>query len=252
MIKAKRERGFSTVAIVIVALVVGALIGGGLGAVWAFNNLNARLLLKDQPAKISVNQSLPVRARVNNSLDISIDERIRTQVPINKNVSVPVRETLYLKAAIKTQVPVSLNVRVRDTIPIDQVLDLDAVVEAKVLGEVIDIPIRGKVPVRANVPIDLQIPVRENIEVDLVAPVRAVLKQNLMVPLNTVIDAEIPIRSEMTVPVHSEIEADLFLPEEPLDVIINYADLNISLDTLRLNTTDQPTPQRMDDGEVQQ
>ena len=243
----KAQSGLSLLVLIFAALAVGAMAGAAIGGLWVFNNVDARIVLSDQPAQISLNKPLPVTARIQNKLDISLDEIIRTQVPISKVVSVPVDETLNLIASLKTTVPVNLNVRVRDTIAINQILDIDAVVVAKVLGETINIPIKGKVPVNAKVPIDLIIPVNESIEVDIVTPVKAVLKQNLDVPLDTVIDTEIPIRSDMSVPVSSDVIADVVIMQQPLDVIINYADLVIGLDTLRLGVTDEEAPQRRDE-----
>ena len=241
------SQGFSKLLLLLCLLIFcGAIIGGVIVGIWVFNNVDARLVLKDQPADIVIHDQLKLTAEVLNKLEISLNEVITTQVPIKKDVSVPIDEILNLRAAIKTSVPVTMDVRVQDSIAIDQVLDLDSVVQARVLGEVIDIPIKGRVPVRADVPIDLMIPIRKKIPVDIVAPVKAKLKQRLTIPLNTVIDAEIPISSEMNVPVHSAIEALATFTKEPLPVVIQYADLKLPLRTLRLETTDEPAPKRQE------
>ena len=236
--------GFSKIAFLIGVLFSGAVIGGVLVGLWVFQNVDARLILSEQPATVRIFDPIKLDAEVLNNLDISLNETITTQVPISKTVSIPVDETLQLDAAIKTKVPVNIDVKVNDTIPIDQVLDVDAVVTARVLGEVIDIPIRGKVPVKANVPLSLVIPVKQSIPVEIRAPVKAKLKQKLNVPLDTVIDASIPIRSDMSVPVRSTLDAMATLPSTPLPIVIEYADLKLPLRTLRLETTDEPAPER--------
>ena len=232
----RRQRGAVLFWLLALAVLIGAIIGGALVAWWVFQNIDLRLLLSQQPATVTIPQPVTVEAKVLNNLDIVIDDKIHTQVPVNQTVTVPVSDTLNLTADFDATVPIRMTVPVHDTIPIDQALDVDAVIKADFLGDTHDLHIRGKVPVKANVPVNLSIPVDKQVQLKFTAPVSARIKQNLTVPLNMTIDANIPIHSEMSVPVKSNLIGSVTFPKDPTAVIINYADLRLPLRTLVLTT----------------
>lgn len=241
----RRQHGAMLFWIVALLILIGAIIGGALVAYWVFTRIDLKLVLDSQPATVTIPEPVNVTAKVLNNLDIVIDDKIRTKVPVNQTVSVPVNDTLNLTADFDANVPIKMTVPVHDTIPIDQALDVDTVLRAEFLGDVHDLHVRGKVPVKAQVPVNLVIPVDKMVKLKFTAPVQAKIKQNLTVPLNMVIDAEIPIKSEMSVPVKSELAGAVTFPKDPTNVIINYADLVLPLRTLRLSTHDgdnEPPP----------
>lgn len=217
-------------------VLLGAILGGAFAAFWTFRNVDLRLILANQPATVTIPEPVDVTAKVLNNLDIVINDKIHTRVPVNQTVSVPVNDTLRLTADFDATVPIRMTVPVHDSIPIDQSLDVDTVIQAQFLGDTHDIHIRGKVPVKARVPINLAIPVDKEVRLKFSAPVDAKIKQNLTVPLNMVIDADIPIHSEMSVPVKSELVGAVTFPKKPHNVIINYSDLRLPLRTLVLST----------------
>lgn len=232
---AERQHGGAGLWVILLALLIGAVIGGALVGIWVFSNVNARLVIANERAKVIADEPFRASARVTEDLRIRIDERITTSVPVDEQLSLPVRDPLNIIAEFDAEVPIQLDVRVQDEISIDQVLEVDTVIEAKVLGDWQKLPIRGKIPVKATVPVDLLIPVDENVRLQFTAPVTARLQDNLEVPLKTTINTTIPIQSEMSIPLLSDLEAEVTLPkDEPLDVLINYADLELPLRTLRL------------------
>lgn len=237
----RRQRGAWILWIVLLTALLGAIIGGALVGYWVFRNVDARLLLKDQPARITIDETLQVTARALDNLDIRLDDTIRTQVPVDQMITVPVREQLQVVADFDGSIPIRMNVAVRDQIVLDQVLDLNAVVDAEILGEKLKLPIRGKVPVKAVVPVSLDIPVDQSVQLKFSAPVGVRVQQALTIPLKTVIDAAIPIQADLTVPVTSDIPAQAEFGRDPVAITIVESDLRLPLRTLRLETKDGPS-----------
>jgi len=222
-------------------VLLGAIAGGIAVGWWVFHNIDARLALKDQPALVFLPEPLRVSADVLNDLEIEIDSSITTVVPVDQRISIPVDETLRVKASFDAEVPIRMNVPVKDFITIDQMLDVDTVVKAELLGDTHDLPLRGKIPVKARVPVNLNIPVDQMVHLKFTAPVEARLKQALEVPLKADIAATIPIKSRMNVPVRSALEARITVPN-PESIIITEADLRLPLRTLRMQTAADAPP----------
>ncbi len=227
----------SKTTIFFLAILLGAVAGGAVAGWWVFRNVDARLVLKDQPATVLLPEPLAVTADVLNDLSIEIDTSITTTVPVDQRVKIPVEETLRVNASFDSEIPIKMNVPVKDYIVIDQLLDVNTVVKADLLGDTHDLPLRGKIPVKARVPVNLNIPVDQMVHLKFTAPVEAKLKQALDVPLKADIAATIPIRSKMNVPVKSALQANIVVPD-PAPVVITEADLRLPLRTLRLNTAD--------------
>jgi len=234
----QRQQGGWLIWMVLLAILVGAAIGGALVGYWVFKNVDARLLLSNQPAKITIDETLKVNARALDNLNIRLDDTIHTRVPVDQIITVPVKEQLNVIADFDGSVPIRMNVAVRDKIVLDQVLDLNAVIDAEILGDKLKLPIRGKVPVKAIVPVSLDIPVDQMVRLKFSAPVGVRVQQALTVPLKTVIEADIPIQADLSVPVKSDIPAEATLQPGPLSATIVEADLRLPLRTLRLETKD--------------
>jgi hypothetical protein len=220
-------------------VLLGAVVGGGAVALSVFRNVDARLLLADQPAEITILEPLEVTGRVLDNLDIEIDDVIPAAVPVDQILSLPITDVLDVVAEFDSEVPIRLDVRVRDVIPLDQTLDLDATIEADLLGDRHELPIRGKVPVKAEVPIDLTIPIDQMVRLKFRAPAKVQFREKLVVPLKTVIETEIPIRAALNVPVKSDLRAKVEFPKEPTSVVIDRSDLRLPLRTLVLEVADE-------------
>lgn len=229
-----RQRGSTRFWILALVVVIVAAIGGAAVGYWVFKNVNARLVLRNQPATVTIPDPIYAIADVLNKLDITLDNTIHTKVPVDQTVSIPVNDTLKLLATFDAKVPIKLEVNVNQSIPVDQTVHVDAVVEAKVFGETLKLPIRGDIPIKAVIPLHLTIPIDKKVRLQFTAPIKAKLKQNLTVPLKTVIDADVPISADLSVPVKNALKARVYLPDTPTPIIINYADLTLPLRTLKL------------------
>lgn len=222
--------------IAVLGVAAGVLVG-----VWVFRNVDARLLLSNQPATVIIPDPLRISAQVLNNLEIELDTSITTTVPIDQVITIPIAETLNVMADFDGDVPIKINVPVRDKIQIDQILDIDTVIKAEILGDKHDLPLRGKIPVRATVPVSLNIPVDQLVRLKFKAPVQARLRQALTVPLKADISTTIPIKSQMSVPVKSALEASITIPD-PARIVIVESDLLLPLRTLLLGVTGNPAP----------
>ncbi|TXH05311.1 MAG: hypothetical protein E6R07_05165 [Nevskiaceae bacterium] len=223
-------------------IVVGAVIGGVVIGWWVLRNIDARLMLTNQPATVIVPQPVAISADVLNDLDIEINDAITTTVPVDQVIKIPIKDVLHVQASFDNDIPIKMTVPVHDKITIDQVLDVDTVIKADLLGDTHDLPIRGKIPVKATVPINLNIPVDQNVHLKFNAPADVRLVQALEVPLKADIAATIPIHSRMSVPVKSALQAEATIPD-PANIIITTADLRLPLSTLRLQTGDTANPE---------
>lgn len=221
-----------------ILIALGAVLGGIAVGWFVLRNIDARLMLVNQPATVIVPKPVAITADVLNDLDIEINDSITTTVPVDQVIRIPIKDVLRVQASFDNEIPIKLTVPVRDKITIDQVLDVDTVIKAKLLGDMHDLPIRGKIPVKATVPISLDIPVDQKVHLKFTAPADVRLIQDLVVPLKANIAATIPIHSRMSVPVKSALHATATIPE-PADIIITSADLRLPLSTLRLQTSDK-------------
>ena len=70
--------------IAIIGVAAGVLVG-----VWVFRNVDAKLLLSNQPAKVIIPEPLRVSANVLNNLEIELDTSITTTVPTARGPAGP-------------------------------------------------------------------------------------------------------------------------------------------------------------------
>ena len=223
-------------------ILLGAVLGGVVIGWLVLRQVDARLMLINQPATVIVPKPVAISADVLNDLDIEINDAITTMVPVDQTIKIPIKDVLHVQASFDNDIPIKMMVPVHDKITIDQVLDVDTVIKADLLGDTHDLPIRGKIPVKATVPINLNIPVDQNVHLKFNAPADVRLIQALEVPLKADIAATIPIHSRMSVPVKSALQATATIPD-PADIIITNADLRLPLSTLRLGMGDEANPQ---------
>lgn len=233
-----RQAGVSLLLVLAVLLIAAA--GGALVAYLVISRVDLTLKLRDQPVMAVIPQDLTGSARVSGKLDLKLDETIRTRVPIDQTVKIPVSDTVKVVAHFDGEIPLKMKVRLKDTIPLKQVVELNTTVEAYLpeLRSTLKIPLRGKIPIDTKVPVDMIIPVDQSVRLTFTRPVTASIKQTLTVPLKTVIDANVPISAGLTVPVLNDLEARVKMPTEPARAVITQADLKLPLRTLKLQMTD--------------
>jgi hypothetical protein len=238
---ARRQAGLSLLWVLPVLLV--AALAGGLITAWVLSRVDLRLLLSHQPLSVIIPQDLTGKARVSGRLDLRLTETIRTQVPVNQRVEIPLKDELKIIANFDGEIPLRMQVRLKDQIPLRQVIDLDTTIEAYLpeLGATLKIPLRGKAAIDTVVPVDLVIPVDQRIRLQFSSPVTARIDQRLNVPLVTVIDAEVPIDADFAVPVLNDLEARVRMPTTPSRAVIVEGALTLPLRTLQLGF-EEPAP----------
>lgn len=214
-------------------ILIAAMVGGGLAAWWLFRNVDARLLLADQPATVALPEAIRVKANILDALDVLIEGDIATTVPINQTLQIPIQDTLRVMASMDSDVPIRMTVPIRDVIAIDQLVDVNTKVEVDVLGKTLTLPVRGQVPVKAMVPVKLDVPVDQMVRIRFTAPTDVRIKDAVSVPLKANISAVVPIHSEMKIPVKSALEADITVAQ-PFKAMIVHSDLQLPLRKLAL------------------
>lgn len=232
----------------------GAVLGGavilliamGVGvtaAWWFFQHGSARLLLTNQKATVVLPQPIPVTADILNDLAIVLDGKLTTTVPIDQNVTVPIKDTLHVMATLDHDVPIKMNVPIHDTIRVDQIVHVDTTVGVKVLGRTLTLPIKGDVPIKTDVPIQLEVPVDQLVHLKFTAPADVKLTQALNVPLKADIHTTIPLHSSMNVPVKSALKANVRIAD-PVEAVVTHAELKLPLHNLGLNFAEQQAEQQ--------
>lgn len=228
---------------VLLWLLLGFVLAAGFGALaawWILTRVDLSLPLENQPLQVIIPQDLTGKATVQGRLDLRLAETIRTRVPVNQRVQIPLKDRLDIVAIFDGEIPLRMNVRLKDEIPLSQVIDLDTTIEAFLpeLGATLKIPLRGKAPIQTVVPVDLVIPVDQRVRLTFTSPVTAFIDQRLDVPLVTVIDADVPIDTDLAVPVLNDLEARVRLPVTPSRAVITEGELTLPLRTLRLGLTE--------------
>ncbi len=220
---------------------VVAVCGGVAGAAWMLHHGEARLLLEDQPATVSIPEPIPIKADITNALSILLDGKLTTTVPVDQMIQVPIKDTLHVMATLDHDVPIRMNVPIRDTVPVDQIVHVDSKVSVFVMGHALTLPIRGDVPIKTQVPLSIDVPVDQMVHLSFTAPADVKLTQALNVPLKADIHTTIPLHSSMDVPVRSALLANVTVPG-PVEAIVTHADLHLPLRTLDVSdheTVDQ-------------
>lgn len=219
-----------------VLLVVALLVGVAL-AWWVWRNIDAELLLRNQQAKVIVPDPMDVGINILDDLDILIDTNIATSVPVDQTLVLPIKETLDVMVAFDDAVPIKMTVPIQDTIHLDQSVPVDGEVKARVMGVWINVPVKGELPIKADVPLDLKVPVDQLVGLKFKAPAKVDFLEDLRVPLKTNIDTVIPLKSAMSVPVRSTLNAKARILK-PADALIAQMDLKLPLREVGLGFAD--------------
>lgn len=224
-------------------LLLATVILGTFIAWWTWRNLEAELLLRDQQAKVIVPNPMKVGIDILNDLDIFLDTKIHTKVPIDQTLTLPIRNTLKVRVGFDNTVPIKMNVPIHNTIHLDQKVPVDGKVRAKILGMWLTLPIKGELPVKADIPININVPVDQKVHLAFTAPARVKLLSDLKVPLKTTITTTIPLKSAMKVPVRSRLDAQARILK-PADALI--AQMNLRLPIRKIGLSFRKSPNKPD------
>lgn len=219
---------------------VAIAVGAGI-AWWMLNYLEIGLPIRNQQAQVRITEPVQAKADIYDPLEVMVKGTIHTQIPINQQIQVPIKDTVHTMVTFDNEVPIKLQVRVDNQIPLDQMVHVDSKVEVKVLGKTVSLPIRGDIPIKTNIPVHFTIPIDQKVRLKFVAPVTANIEQRLNIPLKTTIDARVPVHGVLQVPVKSQLNTQLIIPE-PLDTVITRSNLRIPLKALSLHRHDSTQP----------
>lgn len=206
----------------------------GVAAWWAWHNLAAQVVLKEQVADIRLPKSLAVQASVERKVQIKLDQTLPVRVPIQQDLSIPLTEAIPIKVSVDTMVPIEIDVPVKHVFKIDQVVNLDTQVRTKVLGIPMTLPVQGQIPVRAEVPIDLVIPVRKQLPVAMVTQATVRLSEPLRTRIDTVLETRVPLRGAMALALTAPVSATLTFPQQRVQAGLNLLDLTVPFDAVTL------------------
>lgn len=220
-----------------VVLVVLMSVLAWFGAYWAFHHMSARVVLHDQPADIRLPPSLAVKAALSKDVHVRVDHDLPVRVPIDETLVLPMTEALPVKVQVQAQVPIALDVPFEHVMQIDQAIDLDTSVQTRILGFAVTVPIKGRVPLKASIPIKLVIPVRQTIPVVLDVPASVKMLDPIRARVQTVIEARIPIRESLQLPVTEPVDATLTFRDQRVRASLQRMDVNLPFDAIVLSPT---------------
>ncbi|MDX1458131.1 MAG: hypothetical protein R3276_11130 [Marinobacter sp.] len=205
-----------------------ALAAGAYGGYWVWRNLGAELLLRNQQAKVTIPEPMPVGIDILDELDVELDTLLTTTVPIDQTLTLPIEDTLNVEVTFDSRVPIRMTVPIRQTIRLDQTIAVDGTVSVKTFGRWVELPLKGDLPVQADIPLDVEVAVDQQVNLAFTAPAQVTLLDDLEVPLKTNIQTRIPLRTALSVPVRSRMRAYATILE-PADALIAELDLKLPI-----------------------
>jgi hypothetical protein len=168
-------------------------------------------------AQVAVSERIPVPV----SLIVSQTIPVHSELPFQENLLVPVQLEINQVLPISTSFPLKDELAV----PVDQIIHIDERFEITVLGQEVQVPIRGDIPVKLDisVPIDKQFPIRADVPVALPISTTLPVDVNWTVPIELEIPVNLPIETEVVVPLDRTIPLRVNVPvvlDVPVDIAI--------------------------------
>lgn len=225
----------------VVLLLTMAVLAAGV-AWWAWHNLAARVVLREQQALIRLPEGLNVQASLSRRLEVEVDQVLPVRVPIRQDISIPLNDPIPVQVSIDTVVPIDVSVPIKHVFQVDQVIDVDSTVRTRVLGIPLSLPVRGQVPVRAEVPIDIVVPVRQDLPVALTTQARVRITEPLRTRIDTVVEARVPIRESLSLPVSKPIDARLTFPQRQVEAGLDLMELTVPFEDVSLGLRPRGQP----------
>ena len=227
---------------VLLLLSMAALAAGV--AWWAWHNLAARVVLREQQALVRLPQELSVQASLTRKVVVKVDQVLPVRVPIQQDLVIPIKDAIPVQVSIDTIVPLRLDVPVRQTIHLDQAIDIDTQVRTRVLGVSLSVPIQGRIPVKADVPVDMVIPVKQDVPIALTTSALVRVTEPLRTRIDTVVHAQVPIHASLRLPVTEPVDARLTFPQQRVHAGLDLMDLTVPFEavTMALRPTQRVAP----------
>jgi hypothetical protein len=208
------------------------------------DKISLRVALGQQDLKARMAASFPVVAKIDQLLRVPLNDTISVTIPFKQHFSIPFNKTLEVPVELNTTIPVYMTVPFKSDIPIETEVFVDTVIKTTVLGVPIAVPIKGYIPVKATIPVDQQVVVKEDFQLALKAPVSVEIKDTFQIPINTVFSAEIPLKTELTIPFKEHVLANVSLEGDVAEEIPNLHimdnTMDLKLNQMRLVWKDKP------------
>jgi hypothetical protein len=220
------------VSAVLLVMLMASLAAGV--AWWAWHNLAARVVLREQQALVRLPEELKVEASLSRNVLVHVDQVLPVRGPIHQDLSIPLKEPIPVQVSIDTVVPLNLTVPVKHVFKLDQVIDVDSTVRTRVLGISLSLPIKGQVPVRAEVPVDIVVPIKHELPVSLTTQARVRITEPLRTRVDTVVEAQVPIRESLALPISEPVQARLTFPQQQVQAGVDLMDLTVPFEAVTL------------------
>gem|GEM_PF-6194625 len=205
------------------------------GAVWVWKHpgdLQALLpgvhVNLNKTMDIAVAGTLPLKARFKHDFPIQLDTQIPIRVPVSEVLRIPINETFEVPIEKEISVRLDQPIHVRDTIRVRAQVPLDTVVETKVMGVTMRVPVKGTIPLDFNLPLDQMLSVQGNVKVDLAETLPIHIRHEVTAPIDFVVKGSIPLDQEIRVPIDTELDCAVDIPKAfpiRMDLDISTADL---------------------------
>ncbi|HMJ12981.1 MAG TPA: hypothetical protein VK524_16280 [Polyangiaceae bacterium] len=217
------------------------------GLIWIRNHIVIGVELDDE-LRVVVRGRVPFRTTIEQPVDVTIDEEIRTKVklgavaidlneqvdvPLRMNIRVPIDSDVRIEQPLELALDVPIDTVLTEkeldlnqlTIPIDQrvfiddAIDLDVVVP---IDTTVTTTLGVRVPVKANLPVKMRVPIKQALHVrdslrlklkDVRVPLKMVVPVRAKVALNETFRVrgtiDAPIEQSIRVPLRKTIRPTL-------------------------------------------
>lgn len=168
--------------------------------------------------EVVLNERIPVPV----SLEVNDTLPVNAEIPFQEEILVPVNLEIDQVFSVDTTVPFKDEI----VVPVDDVVHIDERFETRVLGQTINIPIRGDIPVKLSVkvPIDKKIPVQTDIPVKFPISETLPVEIGWTIPVDLEIPVNLPVETEVIVPFERTIPINVQVPivlDVPIDIAIS-------------------------------
>lgn len=209
-----------------------AFAGGFLGF-YLYAYMAMAVHLRDQQAILKLPAHIRANAAATHTFDIQMNGNISTQVPVKQRLAVPLQGEYPASIRLKTQIPLAFKLHYKDSIHIKTWVDISGTTDL-VLPQAFlpKFPLSARIPLELDVPVDLQIPVNTSMLLDYNGPVRFSLNQTIHTPINTVLNTRLPIDREVSVPLLSSFDVDVYPADKAVPLIVTDSQVQFAVSQL--------------------
>ncbi len=168
---------------------------------------------------ISINEEFAVKAAFDHEFLINLDTTIPVKFPVSANLQIPINETFEISLDKTFPVHLDKPLRIKDKIRVITELPLDTIIETRVFGMNMKIPVKGSIPVDFIVPLDQDIQVNGELLVSMREPFSAPINQIVEAPVNFEVKGILPLETQFATPINTNINCTIETPNGlPVDM----------------------------------